>query len=289
VVEPAATAGAYFDGDTPDTASAEYGWAGARGASQSVLTAVAGPFNTLTEHRRNLATAPRAPAGAQGAAWLPNNSHWTHTLGTAVSDHPLGITTACAVTVTNAAGAGLHLASVYSIDGLGNSPTARGVGVWVKPPWEAQVTVDVGAGAYGNTVAPAGVWTYCPMTNRAGAGYAQVTVRKRNSQNVVAGDLTLITGCMAMAGALPGAYFDGDTPDTALAVYDWLGTPGLSASTERLWELTSTGLPPELTWDQAACLGPPINIGRWNDQPATLRWDGITPEATWDNYEVIGS
>lgn len=44
------------------------------------------------------------------------------------------------------------------------------------------------------------------------------------------------------------------------------------------------GVPASLTWDGAACLGPPIDVGRWNDQPATLRWDQIDPAATWDTY-----
>lgn len=46
---------------------------------------------------------------------------------------------------------------------------------------------------------------------------------------------------------------------------------------------------PATTWDSAACLGPPINIGRWNDQPATLRWDALEPGITWDNYPPIGA
>lgn len=45
------------------------------------------------------------------------------------------------------------------------------------------------------------------------------------------------------------------------------------------------GPPPGQTWDDTGCQGgPPINVGRWNDQPATLRWDAIDPAATWDTY-----
>lgn len=39
-----------------------------------------------------------------------------------------------------------------------------------------------------------------------------------------------------------------------------------------------------LTWDQATCMGPPVDIGRWDDQPATLRWDQVAPALTWDTY-----
>ena len=38
------------------------------------------------------------------------------------------------------------------------------------------------------------------------------------------------------------------------------------------------------TWDDAACMGPPVNLGRWDDQPASLRWDQVAPSVTWDNY-----
>jgi hypothetical protein len=38
------------------------------------------------------------------------------------------------------------------------------------------------------------------------------------------------------------------------------------------------------TWDQAACLGPPQNLGRWDDVPATTRWDTVDPATTWDTY-----
>jgi hypothetical protein len=89
---------------------------------------------------------------------------------------------------------------------------------------------------------------------------------------------------VAQAGALPGAYFDGSTPDSTGTDYAWLGTPDASASVETISELHPGGVPPELTWDEAACLGPPSNLGRWNDQPATLRWDAVAPSLTWDTY-----
>ncbi len=46
------------------------------------------------------------------------------------------------------------------------------------------------------------------------------------------------------------------------------------------WDTLGT----DLTWDGAACFGPPVNTGRWNDQPATLRWDTVDPAETWDGY-----
>jgi len=39
------------------------------------------------------------------------------------------------------------------------------------------------------------------------------------------------------------------------------------------------------TWDDAACLGPLVNLGRWNDQAATTRWNTVPSTVTWDNYQ----
>lgn len=42
--------------------------------------------------------------------------------------------------------------------------------------------------------------------------------------------------------------------------------------------------PAGITWDEATCIGPPANLGRWNDQPASLRWDQVPAATTWDTY-----
>lgn len=49
------------------------------------------------------------------------------------------------------------------------------------------------------------------------------------------------------------------------------------------WDTVS---PSSLTWDDAACFGPPVDYGRWNDVPASLRWDQIDPVITWDTWKV---
>ena len=38
------------------------------------------------------------------------------------------------------------------------------------------------------------------------------------------------------------------------------------------------------TWDDAACMGPPLQLGRWDDTPANLRWDQVEPTITWDTW-----
>lgn len=37
-----------------------------------------------------------------------------------------------------------------------------------------------------------------------------------------------------------------------------------------------------LTWDDATCLGPPVNFGRWDDWPASTRWDMVPITTTWN-------
>ena len=44
----------------------------------------------------------------------------------------------------------------------------------------------------------------------------------------------------------------------------------------------------DLTWDDAACLGPPTQTGRWADVPASLRWDQVPASVTWDTYSTKG-
>jgi hypothetical protein len=38
------------------------------------------------------------------------------------------------------------------------------------------------------------------------------------------------------------------------------------------------------TWDEATCMGPPLQLGRWDDIPATTRWDQIPATTTWDTW-----
>lgn len=47
-----------------------------------------------------------------------------------------------------------------------------------------------------------------------------------------------------------------------------------------------TVTPPDLTWDQATCIGPIPSFGRWSDVPASLRWDQVEPAITWDTWPL---
>lgn len=39
-----------------------------------------------------------------------------------------------------------------------------------------------------------------------------------------------------------------------------------------------------LTWNDAACMGPPLDIGRWDNVPASTRWDNVPSDVTWDTW-----
>jgi hypothetical protein len=44
-----------------------------------------------------------------------------------------------------------------------------------------------------------------------------------------------------------------------------------------------------LSWDDAACLGPPLPGDKWNDVPASTRWDDVPAAVTWDTYQPIST
>jgi hypothetical protein len=284
LAEHAATVGTYFDGDTPDAGTLDNAWAGAQGASQSVQSE-AEPLVALVERRRNLSVSPRA--NSAGGGWLSNNGalHSRTLNATPPVPHPLGIPTCVAVGVVAGGGAvgTTLLVSTYSQDGLGNSTTVRGQGAWVLAPFPADVRLESGGAAL-RTRIPANVWTYC-HSGAAYSGYSALYVDRTDGQMNTGGETTYMTGSISEQGTVPPTYFDGDTPDTTDLDHSWTGTPGASASVQSDREPLATP-PPSLLWDTATCFGPPSNYGRWNDQPATLRWDQILPATTWDNYQT---
>jgi len=38
------------------------------------------------------------------------------------------------------------------------------------------------------------------------------------------------------------------------------------------------------TWDDVSCLGPLVNLGRWDDTPASTRWNLVPAGITWDTW-----
>jgi hypothetical protein len=75
------------------------------------------------------------------------------------------------------------------------------------------------------------------------------------------------------------------THDFTLTVSGYCRTAPAPAWDEIHPDTTWDSVSPSITWDDASCFGgPPVNLGRWNDAPATLRWDQLDPAETWDTY-----
>lgn len=41
------------------------------------------------------------------------------------------------------------------------------------------------------------------------------------------------------------------------------------------------------TWDDAACMGPPVDYGRWDDTSASTRWNQVPAATTWDTVGAV--
>lgn len=195
-----------------------------------------------------------------------------------------------------AAGGGITSAGPYS-----HNKSAVPGQVWSV---SVELTAPAGGPALTGFVAAyptsGGMFTVSPDTTTPFTIPAGQTQRVANSNAIPAGQngvrlyvsASISNGTARLGRALmeqaptAGAYFDGGTTDTASTDYAWAGTPNASASVQSAISQQSGGLPPDLTWDSATCLGPPINVGRWNDQPATLRWDQVAPAQTWDTYRI---
>jgi hypothetical protein len=242
---------------------------------------------TLTEQRRNLSVVPRVPtSGASG--WRPNDatSHAVQLGAASPAPHPQGILTTAKVTALAPMVGTIAAASLYAVDGdAAPTATARGLGVWVWAPWPSDVRLYMTTGQAASdktTRIPANTWSYC-TTKAPATGIAIAIVYKVGSP-VALNDAVWMTGSITEAGTVPASFFDGAIPDTSAQRFDWVGAAGVSASTQSAVGAIAGGVDPSWTWDSAACLGPPIDYGRWDDQPATLRWDQLNPETTWDQY-----
>ena len=50
------------------------------------------------------------------------------------------------------------------------------------------------------------------------------------------------------------------------------------------WTWDAPPIAPTLTWDDALCVGPIPSVGRWDDTPASFRWNTLDPAVTWDTW-----
>jgi hypothetical protein len=297
LIEQAATPGLYFDGDTPDYPGADYAWTGARGASASTLTG-------LKETARNLAPNPSAE-GAGG--WLSNNGALYPTSYDAAVKHSGTRSVRSSAQGSQIGANGSAFMSLYEVGGapapvtpgavytvslwMRHNVAAPGVGrIAVGHTWLDANNATIGGAYYAPATTPAAnTWARSTLvTVPAPANAAKIrgicSVSVPPGQLIAAADTGWVDDYMVTAGPVLVDYFDGDTPDTDALSYAWTGAVSQSPSTLSEVARTPGGIDPALTWDDLSCLGPPADLGRWDDQPASLRWNQTPPATSWDNY-----
>ena len=178
----------------------------------------------------NLATNPKALAA--GTGWISNNgAYWTVAKGTAIADHPLGLSTAAKSTVVSES---TTVLSMYGIDGYYNNTISRGFGCWVWIPKDGDVScylTDDQVGTKKITTVPAETWTWVESL-APGTGIIVIVAICADGTT---GDIAYATGCNTCVDSVPTSYFDGDTTDANGYYYSWTGTSGLSTSVINSW------------------------------------------------------
>lgn len=182
--------------------------------------------------RRNLCVNPRMTAGV-GPTALPS-ANYTITQNVPIpggTPHPLGIATALRSVVTASGAGGSNIASINNVDGLGNTSTRRGAGVWALSPVAGTVYVDTfEPGSPSQMAYPiaANTWTYCPIERPGISWFSALIVR--GSGTAAQGETCYFTGAIAEAGRSPDYYFDGGLPDVYPWTHDWEGAANTSVS-----------------------------------------------------------
>lgn len=244
---------------------------------------------TYVETGRNLITNPSVEVDLAG--WASWGAATTLARQGSSGSPSGGFYMRCTTGATTNAGAARVVPATpgarYAARAMSRLNTAAGVGLILQFLDGAAAQVGITYGA--TTTHPTSTWGLNTVDAIAPAGAVSVRVIVVRRAAGAAGQL-LDVDAVALYAVPPGSapdttYFDGDTLDTTTTDYVWAGAAHGSQSVRSAVEsITAGGLPPDLTWDGAACLGPPINVGRWNDQPATLRWDQIAPSRSWDTY-----
>jgi hypothetical protein len=302
LIEESPAAGEWFDGDTADYAGADYAWAGGHALSESTMTG-------RRELARNLLPNPSAEVNL---GWYSNNGAvYPAVFDPAVSHSGGQSVRASLATGQNPNASIMSLYSVGLLDGK-TLPCIAGValsaGLWMRagsPGFRGSLYLgwlDAGGASvgYGPTPYP---WTnfaapnqwqwfaipsVVPPANAAAFRIIATVSTVTGAAAVPVTDQAWADDAIVVVGATLPGYFDGNTPDPPGADYAWTGTANRSPSVQTEILAVAGGLPPTLTWDDATCLGPPIDLGRWDDQPATLRWDQLDPATTWNTFALTG-
>ncbi len=220
---PNTNPGAYFDGNTPDTPSTDYSWAGTAHNSTTNATSpsVVG-WQTGVAHGATVVL-HQATGGFQGAKAA-------RILVTADA------TAAGAVEAGQGTGVGDRAAVVENTQYVGSlyvNPSRtqrfRAIIYWLNSsgtPFASSNGVD------GEAIP--GAWTRFTVTATAPAGAAFAIVRALDTAGAgwvawKGGEFFLVDAAMITLSTLY-PYFDGDTPDSSQFAYDWEGTPNASVS-----------------------------------------------------------
>lgn len=235
LIEAGSTVGAYFDGGTAADPGHVYGWYGAAGSSVSYQADA-----DLTPGWTSGANASTSQLSAPNVA----------TIGVGWGAGVLYQTAALALYGSKAAKY-LSQGTQTFVAGIGTAQAATvspgdvvTLSYYVNPSvtrtFRTIAHYDTGTEQYGAFIsAPAGQWTRISGTVTAPAGVASVRLLMDTETAAAFGDTYLFDGMLVEPGAVLGAYFDGDTPDTtdnayspaASIVYSWDGPQGASAST----------------------------------------------------------
>lgn len=287
--ERAATPEPYFDGGSTDYPGADFAWTGVPAASASTLTG-------RKELRRNLIPNPNFERDVSG--WVaytglavPVLSNANPYSGTGRLRADGNGTSGAPRVSSNPALLGMIAGDIYTL-----SARLRHDGTW-PGGGTAYLALRFQLAPSSETVVAS-----TPAFVPDGTGYMRVSVTgtvpaATNGQLVINAGFAGLASSLTAAGSIgvdevllerapapAGTYFDGDMPDTAALDYAWTGAPGASPSVLSDVAITAGGLPADLTWDDASCLGPPANLGRWDDVAASTRWDQLAPDLVWDNY-----
>lgn len=243
---PNTTPGQFFDGDTPDTIDVDYGWTGVAGKS----TAVARMSSLL-----GWQVAPDVSGATAVLARSSGGNTRTYAARMIVqsdSTAPGLMMQATTVGRSEVAEGGVYYGSAFVRLPARSQRLAIRLG-WVNA---AGVTISQVTGT-GDVVAAGGGWTriiLSAVTAPAGAVKAWLAVLDVAGAGWSAwlgGDVLMVDDAMVALGSYD--YFDGATPDTLDAIYEWEGGDDASASSRT--PVAGTGLDPLADPD---CPAPPL-------------------------------
>lgn len=180
--------------------------------------------SSTVEVKRNLAGNPRNPLV------FGNNTQWITSNNQSLENHPLGFAVGGQVyrnPATNPGESPGTLASVYNIDGMGDTATSRFIGAYVCSTRKARARVNAGTAQSASMVLEANQW-YWIQTPTAGASWSGLVVSTFDNGAATLADKVYISGVLASTRKY--SYFDGGIPGVNGLSNSWVGSPNSSES-----------------------------------------------------------